>query len=139
MKDKGIFLIIAALALVLAVVGSVILFVSNKKAEGYVETEARVIGYVEKSEYDDDGHYYVYAEKVEYTVDGIQYFAVSDVYTTRPKSIGAKMKISYDPQQPSKYAFVENKYFIPVILYIISGVLVLCGIGIFVYRCVINN
>ena len=49
------------------------------------------------------------------------------------------MKISYDPQQPSKYAFVENKYFIPVILYIISGVLVLCGIGIFVYRCVINN
>ena len=76
-------------------IGIYVTFFSHR---GYVETTARIIS-VERIDHgtEDDSHI-VY---VEYTVDGQTYQEKSNAYTSGDKE-GKKVKIYYDPEDPSK-------------------------------------
>lgn len=134
MANKRFYLIMALLAVIFAVIGGAILLVTQKKTDGYVKTNAVVVDYVEKREYDrDDLEYkYMYSEIVEYTVDGVKYTAQNSAYTNVPKPIGRRIEIVYDPQNPSKCVFIKNNNLFAIVFFVFSGVVILAGIAKFV-------
>ncbi|MDE6275012.1 MAG: DUF3592 domain-containing protein [Clostridia bacterium] len=109
---KVIYLILVAIILIPAIIGTVLLVKNQEKMQGYVTTKAKVVDYERKREYDFDEHEdkIWYKEIVEYSVDGKTYKATSDVWTTAPRLVGGQIKIAYDPNRPSKCVFVTNSY-----------------------------
>ncbi|MDE6361572.1 MAG: DUF3592 domain-containing protein [Clostridia bacterium] len=102
------------------------------KIDGYVKTQAVVVDYEESVEtkYDDLGYYTetkTYAEKVTYVVNGKEYGATNDVSSSSPKSIGSKIEIAYDPENPSQCIFVESTYIMSILLLTIGGIASVIG------------
>ncbi len=102
------------------------------KIDGYVKTLATVVDYkvsVERK-HDDFGYYEVksYAEIVTYAVNGKDYRATNTVSSSSPKSIGSKMEIAYNPDDPSQCIFVKSTYLITILLFAIGGIASVIGI-----------
>ena len=117
-----------------ALIGGGIWFLISKQAkiDGYVKTQATVVGYKESVEtkYDEFGYYTetkTYAEKVTYVVNGKEYRATHDVSSSSPKSIGSKIEIAYNPEDPSQCIFVKSTYITTILLFTIGGIASVIG------------
>ena len=127
-KNKKIILaILVGIILISALIGAVLLVHNQKKLQGYVTTNAKVVDYNRRREYDYEEHRdkYMYQEIVEYTVDGIKYTETNSVWTNAPTSIGGEKKIAYDPNSPSDCIFVADSYLGAIVCFIISGVVLI--------------
>lgn len=91
----------------------------NEKNKTYVETNSVVIDYARN----DEG---LVAIIVEYTVDDETYTKQSNAYSNTPKSIGTKVKIKYNPNNPSEAIWVNDST--NIILPLMGGIFTLVGI-----------
>ncbi|MDE5910930.1 MAG: DUF3592 domain-containing protein [Clostridia bacterium] len=109
------------------------LLAKQAKIDGYVKTQATVVDYkvnVDR-DYNDLGYYTetkTYAEKVTYVVNGKEYRATNDVSSSSPKSIGSKIEIAYNPEDPSQCIFVKSTYITTILLFAIGGIASVIGV-----------
>ncbi|MCI9291641.1 MAG: hypothetical protein HFE32_07620 [Clostridia bacterium] len=122
---------IAILVTATALIGGLLITNSQKALEGKVVVDAEVVGFEKTSRFDTSNERYIdlYAEVVEYKVDSQKYKATNEVYSNTPKSIGQKMQIAYDPNDPSVCEFVGSKDMFIIAPFIFCGFFVLVGIG----------
>jgi uncharacterized protein YxeA len=73
----------------------------KEKNKTYIETEATVIEYAER---DDDQQAII----VQYEVDGKSYTHTADSSSNHPKSIGSKVKIKYNPENPEQMIWSKD-------------------------------
>ncbi|MDE7191117.1 MAG: hypothetical protein K2O35_01395 [Clostridia bacterium] len=122
-SNFAVFILCLVIFIVFAAGGSFALYKNVSKTEGFVKTEAVVVDYKEKTDYDvDRGYETMYCEIVEYTVDGQTYRASNSVWTNVPEDIGKKIDIAYDPDMPSNCVFVKSSYIFPMICFAIAAV-----------------
>lgn len=75
----------------------------NEKNKIYREIEARVVGYDTTTSTDEDGYTKtLYASILEYTVDGQSYKFTEKSYSMNKESIGERVTIKYDPENPKE-------------------------------------
>jgi hypothetical protein len=109
------------------IVFGVIMFVINSNNQSYIEIEA-IVSNVELSqeEYTDiDGNRVdaTYNVTVKYTVDGKEYDAKLD--DVSEYNVGDKMKIYYNPKDPSQ--ITQTKSLIIPIVIVVAGIISLVG------------
>ena len=63
-----------------------------------------------------------------YAVNGKDFRATNTVSSSSPKSIGSKMEIAYNPDDPSQCIFVKSTYLITILLFAIGGIASVIGI-----------
>ncbi len=92
---------------------------------GYVRTEATVIDFEERRDYIDGSYRHVYTEVLEYEVDGKTYRTNNTLYSNfPPDSVGSKMTVCYDPENPQECFFPSSNYsFVPVSFVLTFGFL----------------
>ncbi len=96
----------------------------NEKNATFTETTSKVVDY----KYDDDG---LQAIIVEYVVNGRTYQKVSNSYSNMPKSIGTKVSIKYNPNDPQDAIWTSDSA--NIILPIVGIVVTLIGVAILIY------
>ncbi len=112
--------------LIFAVVGIGLLLFSvstiktySEKSKTFTETTSVVVDYA----YDDEG---LEAIIVEYTVDGKAYRKQSNSYSNMPKSKGTKVKVKYNPNNPSDAIWVNDST--NIVFPLVGGLFALVGI-----------
>ena len=113
----GLVLVIAGISLLFFAISSIKTY--NEKNKTYVETTSKVVDY----KYNDDG---LQAIVVEYVVNGQSYQKVSNSYSNMPKSIGTKVSIKYNPNNPKDAIWKSDST--NIILPIFGVVFVLVGV-----------
>ena len=112
--------------LILIIFG-VIVFIINTKNSNYVQIEATVsnVQIEEEAYIDNDGNHVeaTYSISVKYTVDGKEYEA--ELGGLSKYNVGDKMKIYYNPSDPSQ--ITQTKSLILPIVIIVAGVAALVG------------
>ena len=107
----------------------------NEKDKTYKEAEAVIVDY--NYEIDTDNGDELRAIIVEYEVDGRKYRKESDSYSTITKSIGDKVMVKYNPNNPSDAIWKSDSS--NIIVPIVSGLFVLVGIFVVVKYFKQNN
>ena len=107
----------------------------NEKDKTYKEAEAVIVDY--NYEIDTDNGDELRAIIVEYEVDGRKYRKESDSYSTITKSIGDKVMVKYNPNNPSEAIWKSDSS--NIIVPIVSGLFVLVGIFVVVKYFKQNN
>ncbi len=93
-----------------------IVFRGRKKSriEGWREVSGTVIDLVSRYSHSSSGGGTVYCPLVEYRVDNHAYQVQSEVGYGKPKeSVGSRMKIMYNPSDPSVSAVLKGYYMFP--------------------------
>lgn len=118
------FLIPAGIVLL---VFGIVMFVTNKNNQNYVQGEATVISaeLAEEEYTDSEGNHFdaTYTIVVKYTVDGKDYKTV--LGDLPGYKVGDKMKIFYNPDDPSQ--ITQSKSMIVPIIIAAAGLAVLAG------------
>ena len=96
----------------------------NEKMASYVETTAIVVGYNYST--DDEGDELA-AIIAEYKVERETYRINSSSYSTSTKALGTKVKVKYNPKDPSDAIFVDDKSS----FFVLFMGLLFTGIGIY--------
>ena len=114
------------LGIILIVFGAIV-FVINSQNQNYIETES-IISKVElyqEAYTDEDGNHIeaLYDISVKYTVDGKEY--ESELGAQSKREIGDKVKIYYNPSDPSQ--ITQTKSMILPIVIIVLGIASLVG------------
>jgi len=112
---------------IILIVFGVITFIISTNNKDYIETEASVykVTLYEEAYTDVDGNYVdaTYDITIKYTVDGREY---TGEFSGLPKyNIGDKMKIYYNPEDPSQ--ITQTKSIILPIAIILAGIASLVG------------
>lgn len=107
----------------------------NEKDKTYKDTEAVIVDY--NYEIDTDNGDELRAIIVEYEVDGRKYRKESDSYSTITKSIGDKVMVKYNPNNPSEAIWKSDSS--NIIVPIVSGLFVIVGIFVIVKYFKQNN
>lgn len=118
----GLIFAIVGIALLCFAVSSIKTY--NEKNETFVETTSRVVDY----KYNDER---LQAIVVEYVVDGQTYQKVSNSYSNMPKSIGTKVSIRYNPNNPQDAIWTSDST--NIVLPIIGVVFILAGVIVVIY------
>ena len=135
---KPLIMLGVGLLMILIGVGAIIwgVHISSdyfEKKKTYIEITAEVIGFTDDGNVNDllvQNHFpndEEYATVVKYVVDGKTYKLADNSYSSTPKHlIGQKVKIKYNPKDPSDAIFKYNFSF--VILYIVGGASTISGV-----------
>ena len=107
----------------------------NEKDKLYKEIEAVVVDY--NYQYDDENNTELRAIIVEYLVDGRTYRKESTSYSSIVRSIGDKVYVKYNPNNPSDAIWKNDSsnIFIPIV----GGLFVVVGIFIVIKYIKQNN
>jgi len=94
----------------------------SKRSENFISTFATVVDHDERisssTNRSNTSRSRVYGIIVEYEVDGTTYTRTSNLYTDRPKAIGERVEIKYNPDSPADMIWLENN---GLILFLIIG------------------
>lgn len=139
-KDRGgdssstIFLIVAIVAIIISlgvIAGGIMSAVNSAKvAKEYTEIQATVIDIVEVRVRDSEygGYKTLYSEVVEYTVDGKTYTKENTSASNAPKSIGSKLKVLYNPDNPDECQFKGSVVSAPIFMFVLGGIFGIIGV-----------
>lgn len=133
-SSSTIFLIGAIVAIIISlgvIAGGIIIAVNSAKvAKEYTEIQATVIDIVEVRVRDSEygGYKTLYSEIVEYTVDGETYTKENTSASNAPKSIGSKLKVLYNPDNPDECEFKESVVAVPIFMFVLGGIFGIVGV-----------
>ena len=109
----------------------------NEKNKTYREIEARVVGYDTTTSTDEDGYTKtLYASILEYIVDGQSYKFTEKSYSMNKESIGERVTIKYDPENPKE---AMEAFGTTYLLAILVGVCFIGGSIVLLVRYYKNN
>ncbi|MDE6372063.1 MAG: DUF3592 domain-containing protein [Clostridia bacterium] len=132
-----LFVAIVLMVISLGLIAGGIVYTTHivNKTKDYVKTDSTVVDIAEVRMRDSEhgGMKTLYAEIVEYVVDGVTYSAQNTTSSNRPKSIGSKIEISYNPNNPEEYVFPQNTVGASAILFVLGVVFGIAGIVLLRY------